>query len=143
MEDVLLIALLPIILVQQSHRDNLLKIISSAIYFWIVYKVYDFSNPISNLPFFGYIFVFMFYQFLELFDRKVLSYVTYGIVGAILEDKNAPMELYTLCHLLLVRLVLLYLIVLPLLDHSIIFAVISFLGLFVVTFPLYEKYVRL
>ena len=127
---VLIIGIVSII-IQQIKRGDLVKIVSSVIYFVIIYELYIFKNPISSISFLGPIMIYFFYEALEIFDRLFLSWVTYSLVGILLYKTDANKDTYSIFHWLIVRFFLLYIIILPFLDKSVPFIIISIIGLIV------------
>jgi uncharacterized membrane protein len=112
-------------------RINPLKILFASLYFIVIYEFYTFKNTVANISILGPIMIYLFYEALELFDRKLISKVTFIIVGAILKNESASTLTYIVFHWVIIRFGLLYLLFLPLLDDSAAFIATSTLGLFV------------
>lgn len=128
MDDVAIIMLV-IIVVEQFKRGDPIKIFSNAIYFFIVYELYEFQNNAVTVPVMGTIIIFLFYECLELLDRKVISKIAYIIVGVLCADSDVERTTYTIMHWLVVRMIILYAVLLPLFDRTTIFLLLSFIGL--------------
>jgi len=127
--DKIAIIMLVIIVVEQFKRGDPTKIVSSAIYFFIVYELYEFQNNAVTVPVIGTIMIFLFYECLELLDRKVISKIAYTIVGVLCADSDVGRTAYTIMHWLVVRMIVLYVVLLPLFDRTAIFLLFSVIGL--------------
>lgn len=124
-----------LILAEQAKRSNPIKIISSTIFFVICFEMYEFESSIPNIFIVGPIVIFFFYETVERLDRYILSGISYLIVGALLEGKGYTKLGYTVVHWLGVRLLLLYVVFLPMFDVNwvIIIFTISGIGIFIST----------
>ena len=125
-----------LIILEQMKRINPLKILFASLYFIVIYEIYTFENTVANISILGPIMIYLFYEALELFDRKLISKVTFIIVGAILKNESASTLTYIVFHWVIIRFGLLYLLFLPLLDASAAFIATSTLGLFIFIYNL-------
>ena len=120
-----------LIVIEQFKRLKPEKIFMAAIYFIVVYELYTFKNSVASIFVLGPIMIYLFYEVLEIFDRKVVSKITYIIVGAILKNESVSTLAYIFLHWIVVRLGLLYFLFLPMLDSTIPFIITSIVGLFI------------
>lgn len=134
------IAAILIILYQQLHRGDFLKFISSAIFFYLCFEAYEFSSNIISIPVYGSIVLFFFYEAVEIIDRLFLSKISYEIVGLLLDGLGVSKEVYTVVHWLVVRLIILYFVVLPVLDNEGWIILMSIVGIIVVIGELSNKF---
>lgn len=117
-----------LIIIEQFKRIKPEKILMAAIYFIIVYELYIFKNSVAGIFILGPIMIYLFYEALELFDRRIISQITYIIVGLLLKNGSVSTLTYIVFHWIVVRLGLLYFVFLPLFDNHIAFIVISTIG---------------